>query len=168
VVFRIENLKPARLQPHEVGSFCVADSYIVLVTESIDNQFVYKIYTWIGTRSETDKKFCCAMYATSLRSRLQTECMVSRQDACDEDQAFLDLFENFDRLDASHGTQSGLYMALGKAYPVKLYQLEGGRDVRLLLVILHNTGSKKSRVSKFQFCIYFRCWSINISMEWSS
>ena len=169
IVFRIENLKPVRLEIDEMGFFCIADSYIVLVTltESVNNQLAHKIYTWIGSRSETDKKFCCAMYATALRTRLQADCMVSRQDETDEDQEFVELFDRFGRLDQSHGTQSGLYMTLEKAYPVKLYRLDGGRDVQLLLVILYNLGTKIHSVSKFKPCVCFGCRIINISVEWT-
>ena len=76
-VFRIENFIPI-MQP-EAGVFCVADSYIILLTTKEDGQYANQVYTWIGSESATDKMFCCAMYAVALRNQANASNKILRQ-----------------------------------------------------------------------------------------
>lgn len=66
-------------------------------------------------------------YPTGILKFTQTE--------SEEDEKFMDLFnDNIELLDASFGTDSGLYMAEEKSYPVKLYKMSGKTRVNAVLV----------------------------------
>ncbi|KAJ3258638.1 hypothetical protein HK103_003427 [Boothiomyces macroporosus] len=133
-IFRIELLYPVQLSTDEIGKFCVSDAYIILNTIEKDSQFEYEIYTWIGSEAETDKRFCCAMFAVALRNSIDAKCKIIRQTESEEDEKFMDLFnDNIELLDASFGTDSGLYMAEEKSYPVKLYKMSGKTRVNAVL-----------------------------------
>jgi hypothetical protein len=77
-VLRIEDFRPVLQEPVSHGKFCVADSYIILLTTKTNEEYKNDIYTWIGGDSETDKKFCCAMYAVALRNKIRSSCRIIR------------------------------------------------------------------------------------------
>lgn len=141
-IFRIESLKPALLPSTHHGQFCIADAYIILHTSSsskIDTQYDthddvdHTVYTWIGPSSELDKRFCTAMFSVGLRNWINCSSPITRETPTEESPTFLSLFRKFTITDPSHATESGLFMAEEKRYPLRLYRLVG-RDVRLVLV----------------------------------
>ncbi|KAJ3179253.1 hypothetical protein HDU85_004944 [Gaertneriomyces sp. JEL0708] len=143
-VFRIESLFPVLMDADSNGRFCVADCYIILNSQSRDDQYYdndtaanldHKIYVWIGDEAEVDKRFCAAMYSTGLRNWLAVKENVDRETPDDESKDFLDLFGGkITHEDASAATESGLFVAKEKRYPLRMYMLYGGRDVKIRLV----------------------------------
>ncbi|KAJ3306409.1 hypothetical protein HDU76_004826 [Blyttiomyces sp. JEL0837] len=97
----------------------------------------YCLWTWIGSKSETDKKFCCAVYAVGLRNWLNvSSSRILRQVEGDESLDFQALFEpnGIEYVDVSSATESGLYEPLEKVYPVRVYQVTHRPHVFLTLV----------------------------------
>ncbi|RKO99710.1 hypothetical protein CXG81DRAFT_14153, partial [Caulochytrium protostelioides] len=145
-LFRIDALKPMAVSARDAvhyGKFCVGDCYIVLHTyrkadtaDSDDGDAArqHELYIWIGSESELDKRFCCAMYAVGLRNWLRLDCRVERETEGDESDEFLALFPDFAYLDASQAAESGLFITAAKRYPRRLYQLDGKRQIFFRLV----------------------------------
>jgi hypothetical protein len=133
-VFRIENFSP--IEQENSDSFCIADAYIILHSNKPhpDSTLVNTIYTWIGSESEADKRFCCAMYAVSLRNQLDTTTPIHRQIETEESEEFLSIFPDFEITCASNGTESGLYMPLEFKQTQKLYKIQGKKNIDLILV----------------------------------
>ncbi|KAI9206093.1 uncharacterized protein BJ171DRAFT_422390 [Polychytrium aggregatum] len=144
-IFRIESLKPALQSDSTFGKFCTADCYIILNAtrqdgadadvDMDDHDYDYKIFSWIGNQAELDKRFCAAMFAVGLRNWIGTSETVERETDSDESESFLDLFgDNFEILDASYATDSGLYVTEKRRYPTRLYRVQGKAQVVLQLV----------------------------------
>ncbi|KAJ3289119.1 hypothetical protein HK104_007716, partial [Borealophlyctis nickersoniae] len=153
-VFRIESLNPAILPDDEVGTFCIADCYIILETRSRDDtrsrrrrgygddedsndegDLEHRIWTWIGSEAEMDKRFCSAMFGVGLRNWLGVKESVQREAENEESAAFLSLFSPQIRYaDPTHATESGLFVAQTRRYPLRLYRLVGKTSINLLLV----------------------------------
>ncbi len=140
MIFRIEMLVPVVLDAELYGSFCVADSYIVLISspknlESADGELKHQVYTWIGAEAETDKRFCCAMYAVALRNVVRSTERILRQSQGEEALEFCGLFDGkMELLDISHATETGLYMAEERRYPIKLYRIDDKSQIPFFLV----------------------------------
>lgn len=149
-VFRIESLYPVPIPYDQSGYFCVADCYIILsilpINEDTDNKgtvanssltspdLSYRIYTWIGSEAEVDKRFCAAMFAAGLRDWLGITGTVERYYESEETDEFINLFEKMKYLDATHATESGLFVVEEKKWPKRLYQVLGNRRTRFTLV----------------------------------
>eukprot|EP00842_Homolaphlyctis_polyrhiza_P003903 jgi/Hompol1/4513/HPOL_003677-RA len=153
-IFRIESLHPVVQDEDLHGLLCVADCYIVLVTkstkpiqtgskhakdevdfESSSDNLEHEIYTWIGSQAEMDKKFCCAMFAVGLRNWIGASCRIKREVEDEESPEFLSVFsKTVEYEDASQATESCLYMAEEKRYPLRLYKMHGKTDLQLALV----------------------------------
>jgi Gelsolin repeat len=117
------------------GQFCTVDAYIVLVSTMGDKELEHSVYTWIGNSAQTDKKFCCAMYAVSLRNMVQSTKRIGRMTEGDEGEEFLKVFEgSVVVLDAGYGTETGLFMVQERVYPVKMYRVDGKCKPFLVLV----------------------------------
>ncbi|KNC98336.1 uncharacterized protein SPPG_06729 [Spizellomyces punctatus DAOM BR117] len=144
-VFRIESLKPVILPDDLFGSFCVADCYIILhsvlkhdrqawMYDDEGDAMEHKIWVWIGSEAEVDKRFCAAMFSTGLRNWIGAKGGVERVSDDDSSPTFLALFsDRFRTEDATEATESGLFVAEQKRYPLRLYMLCGNRDIRLRL-----------------------------------
>ncbi|KAJ3360582.1 hypothetical protein HDU91_004517 [Kappamyces sp. JEL0680] len=141
-IFRIEMLLPVPLDPQRHGSFCVADAYIVLIstpkdTNKPESELTHQVYTWIGVDAETDKRFCCAMYAVALRNVVGSTERILRQCQGEESNDFLEQFSGkIELLDHSFATETGLYMPEERRYPTKLYRVDGKSQLPLFLVIV--------------------------------
>ncbi|KAJ3301510.1 hypothetical protein HDV03_000707 [Kappamyces sp. JEL0829] len=141
-IFRIEMLLPVPLDPQRHGSFCVADAYIVLIstpkdTDKPESELTHQVYTWIGVDAETDKRFCCAMYAVALRNVVGSTERILRQCQGEESNDFLEQFSGkIELLDHSFATETGLYMPEERRYPTKLYRVDGKSQLPLFLVEL--------------------------------
>ncbi|KAJ3214423.1 hypothetical protein HK099_006881, partial [Clydaea vesicula] len=139
--FRIENMKPILLdeEGEDFGTFCINDCYLVLKIETKEDlpPPEHKIWTWIGSEAEMDKRFCCAMFAVGLRDFLNTNTRIQRECHLEESEEFILLFDLSGKLlyrDVSEGTESGLFSAQPKQYCLRLYRVYGKRDIQLLLV----------------------------------
>ena len=146
-VFRIEQMKPILLDPSEHGYFCIADCYIIMKsvpkTAGRNNgDLSHSFFTWIGVEAETDKRFCCAMYAVALRNLMHADTRIVREIPGDESAALVDVFMQPDGssgiqlLDASHGTETGLFSANAKQYPIKLYRIDQKGAIPMFLVCI--------------------------------
>ena len=144
-IFIIESMRPVLLDSSEHGSFCIADCYIIMNStlknpEKNDGDLSHTFYTWIGVEAETDKRFCCAMYAVALRNLVRSNARIIREVAGDESEAFLHTFLQSDGstgvtlLDATHGTETGLFSANTKEYPIKLYRIDQKSQNLMFLV----------------------------------
>ncbi|XJO75768.1 hypothetical protein BDV3_006392 [Batrachochytrium dendrobatidis] len=144
-VFRIEALTPAIQSQELLGRFCVADCYIILVTAYVDSAentfdehregYEHRIYTWIGGDAEMDKKFCAAMFSVGLRNWVGAACRIEREVEGEESPEFLAEFgDEIEYEDSSQATESGLFMAEQKRYPLRLYKMHGKTGLRLCLV----------------------------------
>ncbi|KAJ3039289.1 hypothetical protein HDV00_012377 [Rhizophlyctis rosea] len=147
-VFRIESLKPIPLPASDVGTFCVADCYIILHSslrdgersprsDSYDDEYElsHSIFTWIGSKSELDKRFCAAIFSVGLRNSVSSSSTVQHESDHDESPDFLALFHDaITYADASQGTESGLYMPPKRVYPIRMYVVTGQKQVTVQLV----------------------------------
>ena len=145
-IFRMEGLAPILLEEGLFGKFCVADAYIILYSTIKENTFLdnsstqnsqldHQVYTWIGSDAETDKRFCCAMYAVALRNLIHSDSRIKRQVQSDECEEFKELFRDvFELLDSSFATETGLSGVQHRRYPVKLYRIDQKSPVAVFLV----------------------------------
>jgi hypothetical protein len=87
-----------------------------------------------------DKKFCCAMYAVALRNLMHADTRIVRENPGDESEDLVRAFLKPDGssgiylLDASHGTETGLFSANAKEYPIKLYRIDQKSSIPMFLV----------------------------------
>ncbi|KAI8904251.1 hypothetical protein DFJ77DRAFT_484554 [Powellomyces hirtus] len=157
-VFRIEALKPVLLPPSRTGQFCIADCYIVLHSttrhdapsannhkssythsdeyDDDDTMMTHRIYVYIGTKAEIDKRFCAAMFSTGLRNWIYATRNVERETTGDESAEFLALFGGKFIVDENleAATDSSLFVAEEKRWPLRLYMLCGNKEIKLRLV----------------------------------
>ena len=136
-VFVIDSLFPVVQDQDMFGKFCVADCYIVLITTSDpqSDQLAHRIYTWIGGDAEMDKKFCVAMFSVGLRNWIGACCRIQREVEGEESLEFLQVFgEDFVYEDVTQATETGLFTAEQKRYPLRLYRIHGKLDLQLCLV----------------------------------
>lgn len=123
------------------GQFCTVDAYIVLVSSMGEKELEHTVYTWIGATAQTDKKFCCAMYAVSLRNMVQSTKRIGRMVEGEEGEEFLKVFEGcVTVLDSRFGTETGLFMVQERVYPIKMYKVDGKfKPLLVLVIVLINT-----------------------------
>lgn len=83
-----------------------------------------------------DKRFCSAMFAVGLRNWINANCRIERECEKEESDEFLAVFDEyeFEYLDSSHATESGLFVAEAKRYPLRMYQTFGKKDFQVMLV----------------------------------
>ncbi|KAI9096258.1 hypothetical protein DFS34DRAFT_643175 [Phlyctochytrium arcticum] len=147
-MFRIEALKPIPVPKSKFGKFCVADCYIVLENTPKSSQdrpswalddegdaMEHKIWVWIGSEAEVDKRFCAAMFGTGLRNWSGANGGVERECPNEESVEFQTLFGNkFAHVATSEAAESGLFVAQKKRYPLRLYMIYGNREIKLRLL----------------------------------
>ncbi|KAJ3414280.1 hypothetical protein HDV05_006809 [Chytridiales sp. JEL 0842] len=146
-VFRIDAMSPDPVPKEEYGRFCVADCYIILKVarqssspsrksptsysseedESDSNnegKWMRMIWTWVGSESEMDKRFCVAMFAVGLKNWIGSSGKIVREAESEETPDFISLFGDLEYVDASLGTESGLYIMEEYTYPLRVYKVE--------------------------------------------
>jgi hypothetical protein len=142
-VFIIDMMEPVLVPEEANGKFCRADCYIVLKLESDGDTDMLKakVWTWIGSQSELDKKFCAATFAIGLRDLTGSITAVHREDEGEESDEFKALFEeDLMVLDISNATESGLYVtSKRRALPPRLYKVCGKQNIQLQLIPFHRS-----------------------------
>ncbi|KAJ3055681.1 hypothetical protein HK097_009729 [Rhizophlyctis rosea] len=148
-VFRIEGLKPVPLPSDEVGTFCVADCYIVLHVQRRDvgsqekihshdvdqADLSHTIFAWIGRKAEPDKRFCAALFSVGLRNWLSVSSSVNHETDHDESHEFLAIFKTpIQYADATEATESSLFMPPKRRYPLRVYMVVGQKEASVRLV----------------------------------
>ncbi|KAI0215973.1 Flightless-1-like protein [Lamellibrachia satsuma] len=109
-VWEIENFLPNEINDALFGKFYEGDCYILLKTFIDDSGSLdWKIWYWIGNKATLDKKACAAIHAVNLRNLLGANCRTIREEMGDENDEFLDLFENGISYIEGGRTASGFY-----------------------------------------------------------
>ncbi|XP_064595508.1 protein flightless-1 homolog isoform X2 [Liolophura sinensis] len=130
--WEIENFLPIIVDDSFLGKFYEADCYIILNTYIDEsNSLNWQIYYWIGAKATLDKKACAAIHAVNLRNLLGAESRTSRQEMNDEDDEFLDLFDNEVSYIEGGRTSSGFYTVEDTVYDAKLYRASGSQRIHL-------------------------------------
>ncbi|KAI8796832.1 protein flightless-1 [Biomphalaria glabrata] len=130
--WEIENFLPNQVDEGLIGKFYQADCYIILKTFIDDsNSLSWKIWYWIGNDATLDKKACSAIHAVNLRNLLGADCRTIRQEQNDEDEDFLDLFENGISVIEGGRTSSGFYTVEDADPEFRLYRATGTLSVHM-------------------------------------
>jgi len=148
-VFVIDNLKPTAVPLEAAGKFCVADTYIVLLTRADleARKMEWDIFVWVGDVCSLDKQTCGAIHAVNLRNFIAARKVVIRESQGVESPAFRKLFPTIEYLDKSHGHASGLKDSSLHSNRVHLYRIiYGGSSNRLEEVAPDYTGLKTNEV----------------------
>lgn len=137
--WQIDNFYPVLQDDSLLGKFYTGDCYIILETKLMSNRDLeHKIYFWIGELSSLDKKACAAMHAVNLRNMLSAKSRTSRQEMNDEDDEFLDMFDE-DIQYIAGGSESGFYLVEQAAFEIRLYCVEDASAPRIFPVPLKPT-----------------------------
>ncbi|CBY08311.1 unnamed protein product [Oikopleura dioica] len=157
-VWQIDNFYPVLQDETLHGKFYTGDCYIILDSKLLENRDLeHKIYFWIGDDASLDKKACAAMHAVNLRNMLQAKSRTSRQEMNDEDDEFLDLFEDEIQYIAG-GSESGFYLVEKAAFETRLFCVEDAAAPRIYPVPLKPTSlhAKQCLILDTGNIIY--CW----------
>ncbi|XP_076458808.1 protein flightless-1 homolog isoform X1 [Babylonia areolata] len=130
--WEIENFLPNPVEDGLIGKFYEGDCYIILKTYIDDtNSLNWSIWYWIGEKASLDKKACSAIHAVNLRNLLGAHCRSIRQDMNDEDEEFLNLFDNGVSYIEGGRTASGFFTVEDHEYELKLYRATGTQSVHM-------------------------------------
>ncbi|XP_029638513.1 protein flightless-1 homolog isoform X1 [Octopus sinensis] len=130
--WEMENFLPNQVEDSLIGKFYEADCYIILWTFFEENRTLsWQIYYWIGDKAPLDKKACAAIHAVNLRNLLGAETRTIREEMNDEDDDFLDLFENGISYIDGGRTASGFYTVEDIGFDKKLYRTSGTLKLHL-------------------------------------
>ncbi|KAK7111739.1 protein flightless-1 homolog [Littorina saxatilis] len=130
--WEIENFLPNLVEEGLIGKFYEGDCYIILKTFIDDTSSLsWNIWYWIGEKATLDKKACAAIHAVNLRNLLGANCRSIRQDMNDEDDEFLNLFDNGVSYIEGGRTVSGFFTVEDYEYEAKMYRATGTQSVHM-------------------------------------
>ncbi|XP_022109337.1 advillin-like isoform X1 [Acanthaster planci] len=133
-IWRIEQMKVAKIPEKDYGHFFMGDSYILLHTKSSGGGFVWNIHFWLGKETSQDEAGVAAYKTTELDDHLGGSPTQHREVQEAESKLFLSYFKQI--VYEKGGVASGFRHVERNKHDPKLSKVKGKRNVRVIPVDL--------------------------------
>lgn len=134
-IWRIEKLKPVRVEQKSYGTFFSGDCYILLHTIEKKGTIEQDLFFWLGDECSQDEKGAVAYQTVFLDDKLGGKPVQYREVQGHESQKFMSLFKHGIEI-RDGGVDSAFRHVDPTAYKPRLFQLKGKRHVRVQQVKL--------------------------------
>uniref|UniRef100_A0A8C4TIQ1 Villin-1 n=1 Tax=Erpetoichthys calabaricus TaxID=27687 RepID=A0A8C4TIQ1_ERPCA len=133
----IGKMEMVPVPPKSFGSFFEGDSYVILSTHKVNNNFTYDIHYWIGKCSSQDEQGAAAIYTTQMDDHLGGVAVQHRECQGYESEAFRAYFKQ-GLIYKQGGVASGLKQVETNVYKImRLLHVKGKKHVVAGEVELH-------------------------------
>eukprot|EP00009_Paramoeba_aestuarina_P003528 CAMPEP_0201506314 /NCGR_PEP_ID=MMETSP0161_2-20130828/235_1 /ASSEMBLY_ACC=CAM_ASM_000251 /TAXON_ID=180227 /ORGANISM="Neoparamoeba aestuarina, Strain SoJaBio B1-5/56/2" /LENGTH=368 /DNA_ID=CAMNT_0047900371 /DNA_START=102 /DNA_END=1208 /DNA_ORIENTATION=- len=124
-IWRIEKFQVVPWPKDEYGHFYDGDSYIVLKTAKVSDQFVWDVHFWLGLSTSQDEAGTAAYKTVELDDYLGTFPTQHREVQGNESDLFLSYFPNNAITILSGGVDSGFNHVTPEEYRTRLLHIKG-------------------------------------------
>jgi len=124
-IWRIEKFHVKQWPKQEYGKFFDGDSYIVLKTRKINDNFKWDVHFWLGTNTSIDEAGTAAYKTVELDDYLGTAPTQHREVQGHESELFLSYFPNHSIHILSGGIETGFHHVKQEEYRPRLLHIKG-------------------------------------------